>query len=117
MTQKDRQKRRKKEGNFLRHGFFRLKITLLPKKLCDTKGQTKKKEKRRKFFFLRDTCLKTSCFNPLLLKKDYDDDVCEQQREYHWTRRAHEEHYEYEQRREESVSEAKLFHFFRREER
>ena len=57
--QKDRQKRRKKEGNF--------------------------------FFFLRETCLKTSCFNPfLLLKKEYDDDdVCEQQCEYHWTRRAH----------------------------
>ena len=54
---------------------------------CDTKGQTKKKEKRRKFFFLRETCL-TSCFNPFLLKKEYDDDVCEQC-EYHWTRRAH----------------------------
>ena len=46
---------------------------------------------------------------------DDDDDVCEQC-EYHWTwHYAHEEH-EYSHEREETVSEAKLFHFFRREQ-
>jgi len=69
--------------------------------MCDQRGGKKKVrkyvllrslllEKRRRNFFLRETCL-TSCFNPFLRKKEYDDDVCEQC-EYHWTRRAHEAH-------------------------
>ena len=74
--------------------------------------------KKKEFFFLRkisSVLFPLQSFREREKEYDDDDDVCEQC-EYHWTwHYAHEEH-EYSHEREETVSEAKLFHFFRREQ-
>ena len=97
--------------------------------MCDQRGEKKserksfdafllERSKKEGIFFLRkisSVLFPLQSFREREKEYDDDDDVCEQC-EYHWTwHYAHEEH-EYSHEREETVSEAKLFHFFRREQ-